>query len=615
MRLGFLCALLLGGSIAHAQPLTPRLILTLDTSGSMVRDFGGTWTYGDGVLDTCTSGAPYCNAFGGAECTAGRDQDGNGLADDSRIFISKNAIADLVAAFGDVDWAFARFHQDQGLNRNCDSSYHDWACGDPTPCINYEGNFGSCGGADILTGFSYLSPFNGDSNFEAIIRWVNQTEPDYNGTTTTGRYCITGSPGSLTLHDCEIRAHGPTPLAQSLADIGAWMGPQKMADPRSCRPYDVVLITDGGESCGGNPVAQAGNLWSSYGIRTYVIGVAISGSAATQLNAIAAAGQTDAGASGGDTAFFADDPDELSAGLADVVRRSLLFETCDGTDEDCDSLIDEGFTKYCNIPGGVPTQTLCSEPAETNCDGIDDDCDGTIDEGVRDLCGGCAFPAEICDGLDNNCNGVIDEGGVCGGCVPSAEICNGVDDDCDMAVDEMLTRPCGTDVGECTTGTETCSAGSWGVCSGQGPVAETCNNRDDDCDGVIDGLTRPCGPSMGVCVPGTETCTAGMWGRCVWVVSVRAARSATVSTTTATAAPTKATPAEEARAAPASVHVARARCNAPAEAWCVRVASDPPQRPATTSTTTATRTPTSRSPRRVRVDRGSASVARAWTRA
>ena len=131
---------------------------------------------------------------------------------------------------------------------------------------------------------------------------------------------------------------------------------------------------------------------------------------------------------------------------------------------------------------------------------------------LLDLCGGCAFPAEICDGLDNNCNGVIDEGMVCGGCIPSAEICNGVDDDCDMAVDESLTRPCGTDVGECTTGTETCTAGSWGMCSGQGPVAETCNNLDDDCDGVIDGLTRPCGPSMGVCVPGTETCTAGMWG-------------------------------------------------------------------------------------------------------
>ncbi len=522
MRLGFLVAALIAGtSLAHAQPLTPRLILTLDTSGSMVREidptatFGGDWSFGDGVLDNCSASAPFCGA--GNECTAGLDMDGDGLPNDSRVWIAKNAITDLVAAFGDVDWALARFAQNQGNNILCSGSYEDPACAAPDPCLNYQapgvfngglGFYTGCGGADILVGFSNLAPFSGDSNFNAILRWTNQTETDFVNSTTTGSWCMTGS----TLHDCEIRAHGPTPIANTLADIGTWMGPQKLADPRTCRPYDVVLISDGGESCGGDPVTEAGNLWTTYGIRTYVIGLAIDAGAAVQLNAIAAAGQTDAGAAGGDNAFFADDPDELSAGLADVVRRSLLFETCDNTDEDCDSLIDEGFTKYCNRPAGTTSLTLCVEPAETLCDGMDDDCDGIIDEGVTDLCGGCAFPAEICDGLDNNCNGVIDEGGVCGGCVPSAEICNGIDDDCDMATDEMLTRPCGTDVGECTTGIETCSAGAWGACSGQGPVPETCNNLDDDCDGVIDGLTRPCGPSEGVCVPGTETCTAGVWG-------------------------------------------------------------------------------------------------------
>ena len=44
------------------------------------------------------------------------------------------------------------------------------------------------------------------------------------------------------------------------------------------------------------------------------------------------------------------------------------------------------------------------------------------------------------------------------------------------------------------------------------PQTETCNNKDDDCDGAIDeDLTRPCGNSF---CPGSEICSAGVWGTC-----------------------------------------------------------------------------------------------------
>jgi len=46
-------------------------------------------------------------------------------------------------------------------------------------------------------------------------------------------------------------------------------------------------------------------------------------------------------------------------------------------------------------------------------------------------------------------------------------------------------------------------------------AVETCNNKDDDCDGVVDGITDECGTSTGRCVKGTKTCTAGVWGSCV----------------------------------------------------------------------------------------------------
>lgn len=58
--------------------------------------------------------------------------------------------------------------------------------------------------------------------------------------------------------------------------------------------------------------------------------------------------------------------------------------------------------------------------------------------------------------------------------------------DCECRVG--TTRACGTDEGECVAGTQTCSsAGAWGDCVGSvGPVAEVCDGKDNDCDGLTD---------------------------------------------------------------------------------------------------------------------------------
>lgn len=74
------------------------------------------------------------------------------------------------------------------------------------------------------------------------------------------------------------------------------------------------------------------------------------------------------------------------------------------------------------------------------------------------------------------------------------------------------TRPCGGGRGICTRGTEVCTAERvWsGVCTGEGrPMVEVCNNRDDDCDGLIDDEVtdlQACTLTQGVC--------AGKKGRC-----------------------------------------------------------------------------------------------------
>ncbi|MFO0651202.1 MAG: putative metal-binding motif-containing protein [Polyangiales bacterium] len=68
--------------------------------------------------------------------------------------------------------------------------------------------------------------------------------------------------------------------------------------------------------------------------------------------------------------------------------------------------------------------------------------------------------------------------------VSGEETCNNADDDCDGMVDEGLSRACST---ACGAGTERCAAGTWTGCTARTPAPEVCGNgMDDDCDGMTD---------------------------------------------------------------------------------------------------------------------------------
>ena len=479
-----------------------RFAVIVDTSGSMLGNLAGTPTFGDGSVDH-----------------PGRPQGADGLANDSRLFQAKSALRQVISAYPDIDFSLARYHQDESLNRSCQLA-HTFECQNiccsydnpanntgpaPTPactvdggngttlavlkdspgdeCINYSG---TCGpprrGADVIVGFG--------ADINNYLMWLDGRETSFDATINTGAYCNFAGGG-----DCELRGTGPTPLASSLNAVEDYLTPIKACDTAAsggCRKYNVILLTDGAESCSGDPVAAASALRAK-GINTYVVGFSTLASETAQLNQVAAAGGTG-------SAFLVGDDNALANALAQIVSGNVVFETCNNLDDDCDGRIDEDFPQKGNA---------CDNGALGACRGTGTlVCNGTGSGLACSITNPGATPGtEVCNGLDDNCNGAIDEGITCTpGCVPTnpVDLCNGIDDDCDGQFEEddpNIGTSCGaTATPPCRLGTNACIGGAI-VCVGAvDPGPEQCNGIDDNCDGTPDDMA-PC-PTPTSCVEG-----------------------------------------------------------------------------------------------------------------
>ena len=170
-------------------------------------------------------------------------------------------------------------------------------------------------------------------------------------------------------------------------------------------------------------------------------------------------------------------------------------------------------------------------PSREECNGKDDNCNEKTDESFPqdgDACklagkkGPCAKGTYICQADKLVCNVTYKS---------KPEDCsNKIDDDCDGKIDgppckcnPKETRECFSGApkeateGECRKGRQTCDAkGQWGACLGEKlPQTETCNGKDDDCDGKVDESFPEKGKSCtdttkkGICKQGSYTACKG----------------------------------------------------------------------------------------------------------
>ena len=164
-------------------------------------------------------------------------------------------------------------------------------------------------------------------------------------------------------------------------------------------------------------------------------------------------------------------------------RNEPATETCNGEDDDCNGVIDDGFAigEVCGSSVGT------CQPGTWQC----------TPEGGRACVGAVGPAAETCNGLDDDCNGAVDDGGASNECTTGDPCFQGV---CSNGSCVAVPAPNGAacDDGNACTVFDACFSG-------------TCTGQPQSCDDGVSCTHDTCNPATGQCaiVPDDGQCPAG----------------------------------------------------------------------------------------------------------
>ncbi len=201
--------------------------------------------------------------------------------------------------------------------------------------------------------------------------------------------------------------------------------------------------------------------------------------------------------------YICQDSGHCPAGfMCDIAEHDgAAVSVCKPISGACDCLpADADSTRLCESSNGIGTcygTEICDlvlgwvdcdapVPAEEVCDGVDNDCDGVVDDGLPETkpCVATVEGVGVCEG-DAVCMGP--QGWICAAPTPKVELCDFQDNDCDGAVDEDFKT------GDKYTSMEHCG---------------TCNQA---CEGLFDNGFATCdaAKAMPLCV--VEECYEGFY--------------------------------------------------------------------------------------------------------
>jgi len=509
--------------IAEAQEqIKPRFVVVVDTSGSMLLTPEIVTHAGGGTSGVATRGD------GSAE-HPGCDVDGDGLANDSRIFQAKEALQTVFATFGEVEFALARFTQLGTISCTVDADcptpgsagFRPWSCedgacqvaasligSDDGRCTQFgwrecDGTF-DCDDCPAGGSRNTCNSFDLDDICEGGTSPIGSatvdclSSPDDEFLSYLGGFNYGGGVLCDPLGGDVVVSFPATAEDDNYTELLSWIDHQQPLpfDGSAASLDDNELRALGGTplaaslrdmeaflAAGGGPLDTDGAVdCRRYSVILLTDGiescetVQAARDAATSLQSVAVPG----------------------GGTIQVDTYVIGFAICPDSDPDCTTIQDldsiaaaGGTTSAFRAANQLELQAALNQIVADSlvaerCNGLDDDCDTLIDEDFPNLGAGCSEGVGECldtgvtvcraDELGTECSATPG--------TPGTEVCNDLDDDCNGLVDDGIS---------CTPCT---------------PQTETCNGVDDDCDSNVDEgfVSQPCGLDVGECEPGNTVC-------------------------------------------------------------------------------------------------------------